>query len=208
MAAQGTNATAGEPHDANGAVDLGGVLLARHGETDDNLVPRFQGWRDTPLNATGRRQAFELGRRLAERASAGEEPVASLWASDLSRARDTAEIVGAALGLRPLLDWRLREGARGRWEGLLMEEVERAEPELYAAWMHDDPSFRFPGGEMLREQQQRVLAALHDIHARGPLPALVVCHGGSIQVMLALRDPRGLRAFHSFHVANTAVHAL
>lgn len=189
---------------SNGTPNLGGVLIARHGETDDNVVPRFQGWRDTPLNATGRRQAFELGRRLAQRT----EPVASLWSSDLSRARETAEIVGAALGLSPMLDWRLREGSRGRWEGLLMENVERAEPELYAAWMRDDPAFRFPGGESLREQQERVRAALCDIHARGPLPALAVCHGGSIRVMLALKDPRGLEAFHSFHVPNAAVQSL
>ncbi len=114
----------GEPR-ANGTAGLGGVLVARHGETDDNVVPRFQGWRDTPLNETGRRQAFALGRRLAER----EQPIASLWASDLGRARETAEIAGAAIGLRPLLDWRLREGDRGRWEGGLMDDVERAEPE-------------------------------------------------------------------------------
>ncbi len=53
-----------------------------------------------------------------------------------------------------------------------------------------------------------MLAALHDIHARGPLPALAVCHGGSIRVMLALSDPRGLEAFHSFEVPNTAVQSL
>ena len=183
---------------------LSGILLARHGETEDNLIPRFQGWRDTPLNATGRRQAFALGGRLAER----EPPIASLWSSDLSRAHETAAIVGAAIGLQPRLDWRLREGARGRWEGRLMDDVERAEPELYAAWMRDDPEFRFPGGESLADQQQRVLAALRDIHARGPLPALAVCHGGSIRVMLALADPRGLEAFHSFSVPNTALETL
>jgi broad specificity phosphatase PhoE len=44
-----------------------------------------------------------------------------------------------------------------------------------------------------------------DIHAAGPLPALAVCHGGSIRVMLCLRDPRGLAAFHDFEVPNTAV---
>jgi len=183
---------------------LGGVVLARHGETVDNVVPRFQGWRDTPLNDNGRRQAFLLGTTLAER----EQPIASLWASDLSRARETAEIAGAALGLRPVLDWRLREGFRGRWEGRLMEDVQRDEPELYGAWMRDDPAFRFPGGESLRDQQERVQAALHDIHTRGPLPALAVCHGGSIRVMLALSDPRGLEAFHSFTVPNTAVQPL
>lgn len=185
--------------------ELSGVLLARHGETRDNLPPhRFQGWTDTPLNVTGRRQAYELAGRLAAR----EDPIASLWASDLSRARETAEIAGAAIGLRPVLDWRLREGFRGRWEGFLMEEIEATEPDLYAAWMRDDPSFRFPGGESLLEHQTRVRAALTDIHARGPLPALAVCHGGSIRVMLALKDPRGLEAFHQFEVPNVAVESL
>ena len=68
--------------------------------------------------------------------------------------------------------------------------------------------FRFPGGESLLEQQQRVTEALSEIHAAGPLPALVVCHGGSIRVMLCAADPRGLDAFHTFEVPNVAVVAL
>ena len=185
--------------------DLRGVLLARHGQTADNVAPlRFQGWTDTPLDAHGRRQAFELAQTIAAR----EEPIASLWSSDLGRARETASIVGAAIGRRPLLDWRLREGARGRWEGHLFQEIEQAEPDLYAAWMRGGAQFRFPGGESLLDQQRRVAAALTDIHARGPLPALAVCHGGSIRVMLATRDPRGLDAFHDFEVPNVAVMVL
>jgi probable phosphoglycerate mutase len=181
-------------------MDLGGILLARHGETNDNLEPfRFQGFTDTPLNDTGRRQAHALAEQVAD------GRIASLWSSDLSRARETAEIVGARIGLTPTLDARLREGCRGRWEGHLMTDIERQEPDLYAAWRRPDPEFRFPGGESLREQQQRVQAALSDIHTAGPLPALVVCHGGSIRVMLCARDPRGLDAFHDFDVPNAAV---
>jgi broad specificity phosphatase PhoE len=187
------------------APGLGGVLLARHGETDDNVAPlRFQGWQDTPLNDTGRRQAFELAQKVADR----QQPVASLWASDLSRARETADIVGAAIGLRPKLDWRLREGYRGRWERHLFEEIERSEPDAYAAWMRGGDTFRFPEGESLLDQQQRVTAALQDIHRVGPLPALAVCHGGSIRVMLCAEDPRGLDAFHAFTVPNVAVVSL
>jgi len=81
----------------------GGVLLARHGETNDNRPPlRFQGWRDTPLNDVGRRQAHELADRLVN------QGIASIWASDLSRARETAEIVDARLRLGVRLDARLR----------------------------------------------------------------------------------------------------
>ena len=181
-------------------MDLGGILLARHGETDDNLEPfRFQGFTDTPLNDTGRRQARELAERVAG------DGIRSLWSSDLSRARETAGIVGERIGLEPTLDERLREGYRGRWEGHLMRDIQRQEPERYAAWRRGGAQFRFPGGESLLEHQQRVQAALADIHAAGPLPALVVCHGGSIRVMLCARDPRGLDAFHDFEVPNVAV---
>jgi probable phosphoglycerate mutase len=182
-------------------MDLRGILLARHGETDDNVEPlRFQGFTDTPLNDTGRHQAQELAEKVA-----AEYAVASLWSSDLSRARETAEIVGAGIGLMPTLDARLREGNRGRWEGHLMVDIERDDPELYAAWRRGGAEFRFPGGESLAEHQQRVIAAVTDIHAAAPLPALVVCHGGSIRVMLCARDPRGLDAFHDFDVPNVAV---
>lgn len=181
-------------------MDLGGVLLARHGETNDNLEPfRFQGWTDTPLNNTGRRQAHELAERVTG------DGVASLWSSDLSRARETAEIVGARIGLEPTLDARLREGCRGRWEGHLMRDIEAHEPERYAAWRRAGAGFRFPEGESLLEHQRRVEGALADVHRAGPLPALVVCHGGSIRVMLCARDPRGLDAFHDFDVPNVAV---
>jgi broad specificity phosphatase PhoE len=179
---------------------LAGVWLARHGETDDNREPlRFQGFMDTPLNDTGRRQAAELADRVTGMG------IVSLWASDLSRARETAEIVGRRIGLRVRLDPRLREANRGRWEGHRFDDIAREEPESYAAWQRGGAEWRFPGGESLLEQQQRVLACIEDIHARGELPALVVCHGGSIRVMLCLRDPRGLDAFHSFEVPNVAV---
>jgi broad specificity phosphatase PhoE len=181
----------------------GSVLLARHGETDDNRPPiRVQGFSDTPLNDTGRVQAAELGERVAV------DGVASLWSSDLIRARETAAIVGARIGLEPLLDARLREANRGEWEGKLFIDIEREQPQLYAAWRRAGEHFRFPGGESLREQADRVGAALNDIERASDLPALIVCHGGSIRVALCASDPRGLDAFHEFDVPNVAVVAL
>jgi len=176
------------------------ILLARHGQTDDNREPiRVQGFRDTPLNDTGRRQAAELAERVAG------EGIVSLWSSDLIRARETAEIVGGRLNLALRLDARLREANRGRWEGRRFVDIERDEPELYAAWRRAGERFRFPDGESLRDQLDRVRASLCDIHSTGELPALVVAHGGSIRVMLCAHDPRGLDAFHEFEVPNVAV---
>jgi broad specificity phosphatase PhoE len=179
------------------------VLLARHGETDDNREPlRFQGWRNTPLNEAGRHQAAELAGRVSG------EGLVSLWSSDLIRASETAQIVGARLGLEPRLDRRLREANRGRWEGRLFRDVAREEPELFAAWMRAGDGWRFPEGESLEEQQQRVAACVEEIRAAGELPALAVCHGGSIRVMLCLSDPRGLAAFHTFDLPNATVVAM
>lgn len=181
------------------------ILLARHGETDDNVPPlRFQGQRDTPLNARGREQASELAERVAALAA----PVAALWCSDLSRARETAEIVGARIGLEPRADARLREGWRGAWEGFLFDEIAAREPELYAEWRspNAEVGFQFPGGETLAQQQARVLECLRDVEEqRDGGTALVVCHGGSIRTVLCARDPRGLAAFQTFEVPNVAL---
>lgn len=181
----------------------GAVLLARHGETNDNRPPvRFQGWRDTPLNDTGREQARELAAALTD---AG---ISSIWSSDLSRARETAEIVAGHLGLTVRLDARLREGNRGRWEGRLFPDVARDEPELFAQWEHAGRNWRFPGGESLQEQLERVSACVEEVRATAALPALVVCHGGSIRVMLCQSDPRGLDAFTEYAIPNTGVFPL
>ena len=81
----------------------------------------------------------------------------------------------------------------------------RGSPERQRDWREAPARWRFPDGESLLEQQQRVTEALTEIHAGGELPALVVCHGGSIRVMLCASDPRGLAAFHDFTVPNLAV---
>jgi probable phosphoglycerate mutase len=176
------------------------LLLARHGQTDDNLEPlRVQGFSDTPLNEVGRRQARELAERVA-----GEE-IRSLWCSDLSRAAQTARIVGERIGLLARQDARLREGNRGEWEGRLFIDIAVEDPEGYAAWRRAGEDFRFPGGESLREHSDRVADALAEIAARAQTPALVIAHRGSIRTILCRSDPRGLDAFHDYDVPNTSV---
>jgi broad specificity phosphatase PhoE len=172
------------------------ILLARHGETADNVPPsKVMGRRDPPLTERGREQARALGGAVAA------EGMRALYTSQLRRARETAEIVGEALGLEPQVDPRLVESDRGRWEGRLIGEIEREEPEAWRAWLRAGPDFRFPGGESLGDHLRRVAAALDDV-AAGPLPALVICHGGTIRCAFASRNHRGLDAFHELDVPN------
>jgi probable phosphoglycerate mutase len=172
------------------------ILLARHGETDDNVPPpRVQGWIDTPLNERGREQARELAAAVQARG------LAAVHSSHLARARETAEIVAGELGLEVVTDDRLAESRRGSWEGRLLEEIELEEPDRWADWRRGGPDFRFPEGESLAEHAERVEAALADVR-RGPLPALCVCHGGTIRCAFALTNPRGLHSFHELDVPN------
>jgi broad specificity phosphatase PhoE len=160
------------------------VLLVRHGETDDNAASRFQGRLDTPLNDRGRAQSAALAEALAG------EGLRALYSSPLRRARETAEIVGARLGLEIVFDERLVEADAGDWTGMLAEDIVAADPAGYRAWRGRSPGFRLPGGESVQEQDARVAAALADV-AAGPLPALVVTHGGCIRGVEGLDLPDG-----------------
>ena len=136
------------------------LLLVRHGETDWNAEGRLQGHTDRPLNDYGRRQAQALAEELAG------EHVDAIYASDLSRARETAEIVAARLGLPVVLDPDLREKDWGTWEGLTSEE--RLTVEL--------------AGESTEAHRARVMRAVERIveaHAGGRV--VVVTHGGSLR---------------------------
>jgi broad specificity phosphatase PhoE len=147
------------------------ILLARHGQTDFNAPPvRIQGSLNPPLNETGIVQARELAELVAG------EGLRALYASDMLRARMTAEIVGERIGLEPFIEPRVRECDWGWWEGMLVEDIAREQPENWQAWLEAGESFRFPGGESLAEHMARTTAALDDIRERGE-PALVVCHG-------------------------------
>ena len=136
------------------------LLLVRHGETDWNAERRWQGHTDVPLNARGREQA----RGLAEQLTA--EPLDAIYSSDLSRARETAEIVGGTLGLPVVTDADLREIDVGSREGLTAAEAgERP-------W----------DGEPHDRHAARVLAAVKRIAERHPAGrVLVVAHGGCLR---------------------------
>ena len=69
------------------------LLLVRHGETDWNADGLLQGHTDRPLSDYGRGQARQLAEDLEG------EGLDAIYSSDLSRARETAEIVGERLGL-------------------------------------------------------------------------------------------------------------
>jgi broad specificity phosphatase PhoE len=175
------------------------ILLGRHGETAYNAERRFQGQGPVPLNERGLAQA----RELAELAAA--EPLVALYASPILRARQTAEIVAERVGLEPRFDPRFAEHDVGDWQDRLFDDVARDEPEAWAHWQAGGEDWRFPGGESLAEQQERVVAGLVEVTQRGDLPALVVCHRGVIRSALCHTRSENLDAYHEIAVPNGAL---
>ncbi len=164
------------------------IYLARHGQTAYNHEGRFQGQQPVPLNDTGRAQAAELAERAAGYG------FRALWCSPLLRARETADVVAARIGLEPKEDARLMETDAGDWTNLTFVEVRAQAPEAFDAFAAADPGFAFPGGESFAEQEVRVSAALADVE-RGTLPVLVVCHGMVIRAAFASRSTDGTLPF-------------
>ena len=143
------------------------LLLVRHGETDWNLERRYQGHLDSPLNDAGRAQAGAVAEELAA------EPVDAVYSSDLGRARATAEVIAARLGLPVQDDPGLREVDVGSWAGLTRDEVAQRFGE---GTTHD--------GESREEHRDRIVAAVRRIAARHPDGCVVlVSHGGSIRAL-------------------------
>jgi broad specificity phosphatase PhoE len=176
------------------------LLLARHGETDWNRDGRWQGLSDTRLNDLGREQAEALAAHL-------DDAVDVVYSSDLARARETAEIVAARLGLEVRLDPRLRERGFGAWEGLTTAEIENRFAESHRRWRAGEGAGA-EDAEPFAAFAARIHAFLEDAVRQHPgQTVLVIAHGGSIRVIHALatgldyvRDHRSIPA-----VANCAV---
>lgn len=148
------------------------LIVVRHGETPWNREKRMQGTTDTPLSDVGQAQARALGRRLAGR------EFAALYASDLSRARDTASIIAEHTGRQLVVDSRLRERRFGVFEGLTAGEIRERFPEEYARFASRDPDYEVPGGECARRFAERCLGCLSEIAGRHHgQEIVVVTHG-------------------------------
>jgi probable phosphoglycerate mutase len=164
------------------------LLLSRHGETDWNAAGRWQGQTDIPLNGKGRAQAFALAERMRL------QGVAAIASSDLSRARETAEIVAQALGLAvSSLEPDLREQRFGEFEGLTRAECQTRFPDAWARYVADAHATP-PGGESRAALVARVVPAIHSIAERLASPVLVIMHGGAMRALFrdcadAIPDP-------------------
>ncbi len=183
------------------------ILLIRHGETDWNRVRRMQGHIDIGLNSHGRLQAQALAKALAG------EPPAAIYASDLQRARDTAQAVADIHGMSVHIEIALRERCYGAFEGLRYDDISQHFPEAFAQWRARDPHARFPSGEREAETAHefylRSVAAVLTLAKRHPgEKILVLTHGGVLDSLYRAAQDMSLQAERNFEIKNAAINRL
>jgi probable phosphoglycerate mutase len=163
------------------------LLLLRHGQTPLSIEKRFSGTGDPSLTPIGMAQAEAVAVRLAR------EPyrIEAIVSSPLTRARQTAEAVGARVGLAVRVDKGLREADFGAWEGHTFAEIQERWPHELAAWLAD-PAVAPPGGESFTDAGRRVERARDRILAdHQGKTVLMVSHVTPIKLLIryALNAP-------------------
>ncbi len=155
-------------------------FFVRHGETDWNRDGILQGFNDIPLNDTGRAQAH------AAIAVLRDHPVDRIVCSPLSRARETAAIINAALNKPVSFHDGIRERHFGAFEGKSKDEITRMRAEMMATGLPvEENGYPCPpGGETYGDFQARIMQAINDeLHATPEQAVLFVCHGGVYRVL-------------------------
>lgn len=178
------------------------LYLTRHGETDWNIQNKIQGQTDTLLNERGRQQAHELAGRLKKE---GYE-IGTIYTSRQKRARETAEVIGQAIHVTPIVREGLEEIALGSWEGYTWKQVREQFPDEYQVWYANRRYQVPPGGESYQQLLNRLLPTLDAIFKENQGNVLVVSHSAVIMTLMTyLYDTPYEDMARNYKTGNTGV---
>lgn len=159
-------------------------ILIRHGESLSNREGRVQGQADVKLSDTGRQQATAVASWCKSQSL--HKKSCELWSSPLCRARETADVIGTAIGLSAQIEDKLVELNAGVFQGHLWDDLADRFPEDVAQWRSGDVDFQIPGGESRRQLAERGRHALQSLSCRPVDSMVIVAHGGVLTAALGL----------------------
>lgn len=203
--------------DSRTAFGIVTLYLVRHGDTAGGASRGYKGSLDVPLSETGREEmkitADFIRRHImlssSQRRSSylreihslpsvsglvtdgRDRPAASVYCSDLSRARDSAAVIASLFNTQPEVVTDLRERHFGLWEGMSFGEIKRDYRDEFTKWASDPLRFSPPEGETTLAVHERTVPALsrileeaaHDGQAEDR-NVIIVAHGGVNRVIL------------------------
>ncbi|HOE42789.1 MAG TPA: histidine phosphatase family protein [Rhodoferax sp.] len=179
------------------------IIAIRHGETAWNVDTRLQGHLDIALNDVGLWQASRVALALTD------EPIDTIYTSDLMRAWQTAQAIAEVAGCPVITDQGLRERGFGEFEGKTHAEIEADWPDMSLQWRRREPDWAPPGGESLntmRERVQSAASALAAQHIGGQI--VLVAHGGVMDILYRLATRQELQAPRAWNLSNAAINRL
>jgi broad specificity phosphatase PhoE len=172
------------------------LTIVRHGATalngeSNTSVDRERGWSNIPLTAEGREEAERAAKKLRGKG------FGAVVSSDLERARETAAIIGRALGLKPQLSSQLRPWNLGTLTGRSMRE---ATPQL-AEYARNKPDTPVPEGESFNRFRRRAFTGLSDALAmnRGREVLFIAHH--RVERLIVAWDKAGQPIDHDIDIA-------
>ena len=188
---------------ADAATEPTRIIAIRHGETAWNVDTRIQGQLDIGLNDTGRWQAKRVAQALAA------EPIQAIYASDLSRAWETANEVAKTTRVNPQSEPALRERGFGIFEGKTYQEIEAQWPDQALQWRKRHPDFAPDGGESLLVMRDRILSVVNRLAAQHTGELIVmVAHGGVMDALYRLATGQDIQAARTWQLGNAAINRL
>lgn len=179
------------------------VILVRHGQTLWNVEFRYQGQSDISLNEVGLHQAKLVAKRLQD------EKIAAVYASDLGRARTTAEEIAGYHNLPVGIVPNLKEISFGDWEGLTFREINEKWPGVMDNIFKSPAAVEIPGGETYSKVQERAAKAMDSLIKKHPDDTIVVVsHGATIRTILCAALEIPLTSIWRIRQDNTAVNII
>ncbi|MBR3692509.1 MAG: histidine phosphatase family protein [Clostridia bacterium] len=178
------------------------MIIIRHGYSVTNREKRFTGQMDVPLDAVGVVQAQNTAKYILD-----TYKVDRIYASDLSRAYETARPLAEALGLEIVRRRDLREADVGIWQGKPIAEVQAEYAESFAAYKENPGLYAFEGGESYAGVVARAARAFAEIAAENEGKTVVVAtHGGIVRAIRTAWDRVPLEKMKDIpHVPNASI---
>lgn len=182
---------------------LAKLYLIRHGEVAWNRENSYIGATDLPLNDQGKKQAALLADRLAH------HKIAAVYSSDLTRARETAEIIAERFGLQVITVPAMREVNYGEWEGVSETKLPTSHPDVYHQWRANPTEVRIPGGETFAELRDRALSAFCRIAESHPSEDVVIVgHKSANRVILCCLMGIDINRYKQIGQGNAALNVI
>lgn len=176
------------------------IIFVRHGQTEWNVLGRYQGQTDIALSPLGIEQAEKLAAHFPV------DKIEAVYSSDLARAMKTASCVADRFGLTVEPRPELRELNFGDWEGLTYDEIVAKWPDALENFFQHPDVLEIPHGESFPKLRERALACVEEIVSRHPDQTVAVfAHGAILRTILTAALHMDLQYVWTIRQFNTAV---